>query len=232
MVVPLTMPITRRMRSPASDSRSGRISGMPPRDRRLEQEVDAGALGRLEQLRADVGEQLLVRGDHRLAGLAAPSRISARAGSMPPITSTTTSTSGSPTTAPASSVKHARPAAATSRSLREVAHRDPRDLERARRRAPRSRRRWSSIRRDQRAPDVAAPEQPDPHHVSVASASPPVCACTVPADSSGRHGRRRTRSSSVSRRTTTRALAVAHEHHRRPRHLVVVATPSSSRRRR
>ena len=29
-VVPLTMPITRRMRSPASDSRSGRMSGIPP----------------------------------------------------------------------------------------------------------------------------------------------------------------------------------------------------------
>ena len=30
LVVPLTMPITRRMCSPTSDSRSGRMSGMPP----------------------------------------------------------------------------------------------------------------------------------------------------------------------------------------------------------
>ena len=38
-------------------------------DRRLEEQVDAGAVGRLEQLGADVGEQLLVGGDDRLAGL-------------------------------------------------------------------------------------------------------------------------------------------------------------------
>jgi hypothetical protein len=30
LVVPLTMPITRRMGSPRSDSRSGRMMGMPP----------------------------------------------------------------------------------------------------------------------------------------------------------------------------------------------------------
>ncbi len=38
-------------------------------DGRLEQEVDARALGRLEELLAEVGEQLLVRGDDGLAGL-------------------------------------------------------------------------------------------------------------------------------------------------------------------
>ena len=65
--MPLTMPITRRMRSPASDSRSGRMSGMPPADRRLEQDVDARALGGLEQLAPVRGEQLLVGGDDRLA---------------------------------------------------------------------------------------------------------------------------------------------------------------------
>ena len=36
-------------------------------DRRLEQEVDAGGVGRGEELGADVGEQLLVGGDDRLA---------------------------------------------------------------------------------------------------------------------------------------------------------------------
>ena len=38
-------------------------------DRGLEQQIDAGVVGRREQLGADVGEQLLVGGDHRLAGL-------------------------------------------------------------------------------------------------------------------------------------------------------------------
>ena len=38
-----------------------------PGDCRLEEQVDAGLLGDLEQLDADVGEQLLVGGDHRLA---------------------------------------------------------------------------------------------------------------------------------------------------------------------
>ena len=38
-------------------------------DRRLEEQVDAGALGRLEQLGAVLGEQLLVAGDDRLARL-------------------------------------------------------------------------------------------------------------------------------------------------------------------
>ena len=37
--------------------------------RRLEQQVDPGRLGRGEQLGAVVGQQLLVGGDHRLAGL-------------------------------------------------------------------------------------------------------------------------------------------------------------------
>ena len=37
--------------------------------RRLEEQVDAGGLGRGEELGADVGEQLLVGGDHRLARL-------------------------------------------------------------------------------------------------------------------------------------------------------------------
>ena len=38
-----------------------------PADRRLEQQVDVGGDGRLEQLGADVGQQLLVGADDRLA---------------------------------------------------------------------------------------------------------------------------------------------------------------------
>ena len=73
--MPLTMPITRRMRSPASDSRSGRMSGMPPATDASNSRSTPAPLGGLEQLLADVGEQLLVGGDDRLAGLRARSRI-------------------------------------------------------------------------------------------------------------------------------------------------------------
>ena len=68
-MVPLTMPITRVMRSPTSDSRSGRMIGMPPATAASNSRSTPAALGRLEQLGAVVGEQLLVAGDHRLAGL-------------------------------------------------------------------------------------------------------------------------------------------------------------------
>ena len=61
LVVPLTMPITRCRRSPASDSRSGPDERDAAGHRGLEQQVDARASARgLEQLGADVGEQLLV----------------------------------------------------------------------------------------------------------------------------------------------------------------------------
>ena len=68
-VVPLTMPMTRRMRSPASDSRSGRMSGMPPATDASNKQVDAGVLRSFEELRAEVGEELLVRGDDGLRRL-------------------------------------------------------------------------------------------------------------------------------------------------------------------
>ena len=63
------MPITR------GDALAGQRLAQRPherdaaRDRRLEQEVDPGGLGRVEQLLAEVREQLLVRGDDRLARL-------------------------------------------------------------------------------------------------------------------------------------------------------------------
>ena len=68
-VVPLTMPMMRSMRSPASDSRSGRMNGMPPATAASNSRSTPGLLGRGEQIGADVGQQLLVAGDDRLARL-------------------------------------------------------------------------------------------------------------------------------------------------------------------
>ena len=65
--MPLTIPMTRLMRSPASDSRSGRISGMPAATAASNSRSTPAALGGREQLGADVGEQLLVGGDDGLA---------------------------------------------------------------------------------------------------------------------------------------------------------------------
>src|SRR6266511_3953975 len=93
LVVPFTMPITRRMRSPASDSRRGRMRGMPPA--------------------TEASSSLLAVTTGLPAFRASVMRL--RAGSIPPITSTTTSMSGSVTTASASCVN--RPAGSgTSRS--------------------------------------------------------------------------------------------------------------------
>ena len=69
LVVPFTIPMTRWIRSPASDSRSGRISGTPPATDASNKQVDPGALGRLEQLLAHVRQQLLVGRDNGLARL-------------------------------------------------------------------------------------------------------------------------------------------------------------------
>ena len=69
--------------------------GMPPATAASNSRSTPGGVGGGEQLGADVGEQLLVGGDDRLAGCERCRVISSRAGSMPPITSTTRSTSGS-----------------------------------------------------------------------------------------------------------------------------------------
>ena len=68
LVVPLTMPITRRIGSPRRLSRSAAHERDAAGDGGLEQQVDAGVVGGGEQLGADVGEQLLVGRDDRLAG--------------------------------------------------------------------------------------------------------------------------------------------------------------------
>ena len=104
MVVPLTMPISRWMRSPASDSRSGRMSGMPPptdASNSRSRPADAAAWNSSEPTLASSSLLAVITG---LPALRA-SRISERAGSMPPMTSTTTSTPASSTTDSASWVR-------------------------------------------------------------------------------------------------------------------------------
>ena len=61
------MPITRVIGSPRRLSRSARTSGMPPATAASNSRSTPVAVGGLEQLDADVGEQLLVRRDDRLA---------------------------------------------------------------------------------------------------------------------------------------------------------------------
>ena len=162
MVVPLTMPITRWMRSPTSDSRSGRMSGMPPATAASKSRSTPARLGRRRTAR---------RRRWRAApcwpvttGLPAlsASRISSRAGSMPPMTSTTTSTSGSSTTAAASLVSTPS-GRATSRSLRQVAHGDAGDLEAQAGAGLDVVGPASATRSTSGGADVAAPEHPDPH---------------------------------------------------------------------
>ena len=130
-----------------------------------------------------------------------------RAGSMPPITSTTTSMSGSLTIDSASVVRMPG-ASSTGRSLAGAAHRDPRHLE------PQARARGDGVallvdELDERAAHVAAPEQADLDRGAV-------------------HTIHRTYSVQADKVVKRLApdddprLAVAHEHHRRPRHLVVV----------
>ena len=67
--MPLTMPMTPVTSAAASDSRSTLITGTAPTDAGLEAQVDAGVLGRLQQLGAVLREKLLVGRDDRLAGL-------------------------------------------------------------------------------------------------------------------------------------------------------------------
>ena len=128
MVVPLTMPSTRVIRSPTSDSRSGPDERDAAGDRRLEEQVDAGGVGRLEQLGAVVGQQLLVAGDHRLLGCQRGE--DQRAGRLDAADhlDDRRRCAGSSTTAAASVVS--RPAGrSTARSLRGAAHGDGGDLE-------------------------------------------------------------------------------------------------------
>src|SRR5664280_1565853 len=64
LVVPLTIPRTRLIRSPASDSRRGRSSGMAPATLASKYRSGAERAGRLVQGRAVAGQQRLVGRHH------------------------------------------------------------------------------------------------------------------------------------------------------------------------
>ncbi len=104
LVVPLTMPMTRRIRSPASDSRSGRMSGMPPPRRPRRAGRPRPSTPPRTARDPQLASSSLLAVTTGLPALRA-SRIRVRAGSIPPMTSTTTSTSGSATTEWASVVR-------------------------------------------------------------------------------------------------------------------------------
>ena len=89
---------------PAAD---GVDDGDAAGDAPLEAERDALLLGPRHQLLPVRGEERLVGGDHVLAACSMAARMRLRAGSMPPMSSTTTCTEGSSTTALASVVNTA-----------------------------------------------------------------------------------------------------------------------------
>ena len=102
-VVPLTIPITSRMRSPANDSRRGRMSGMAPATAASKSRSTPDALAMSASAPPwEAMSSLLPVTTGFLAARAASMRP--RAGSMPPMSSTTTSTAGSSTKALASPV--------------------------------------------------------------------------------------------------------------------------------
>ncbi len=106
-MVPLTIPMTWSIGSPSSDSRRGRTSGMPPPTAASNSTStpDASAVANTSPPWLASSSLLAV-----MTGLPAlsASRMNWRAGSMPPITSMTTSMSGSLTTDAASLVKRSR----------------------------------------------------------------------------------------------------------------------------
>ena len=115
------------MRSPTSDSRRGRISGMPPATAASKSRSTPAPSAAWNSSAPAVASSSLLP---VITGLPAfiAARISSRAGSRPPITSTTTSMSGSSTTERASVVSSAR-VDGRAPGLGEVAHGDAGDLE-------------------------------------------------------------------------------------------------------
>ncbi len=107
-MVPLTIPMTRWMRSPVSDSRSARTRGMAPATAASYNRSTPRSRARVRRATPswDASSALLAVTTGRPASRAA--RTSAPAGSSPPISSTTMSTSGSATRAAASVVSSAR----------------------------------------------------------------------------------------------------------------------------
>ncbi len=109
------MPITRWMRSPASDSRSARMSGTPPAtDASNRRSTPAAAAASHSSAPWLASSSLLALTTGLPLRRASSTR--SRAGDMPPITSTTTSIAGSRTT-PKGSVVIRRSTPGTSRSL-------------------------------------------------------------------------------------------------------------------
>ena len=102
-VVPLTMPMMRRTGSPASDSRSARTSGMPPATAASKRRSHPAASAALNTSAPTLASSSLFAVTTGLPCLSAV-RISSRAGSMPPMTSTMRSIVGSSTTSAASRV--------------------------------------------------------------------------------------------------------------------------------
>ena len=89
--------MTRRMRSPASDSRSGRISGMPPATDASNSRSTPAVSAASNSSSPKLASSSLFAVTTGLPAFSA-ARIRLRAGSTPPIISTMTSTSGSATT--------------------------------------------------------------------------------------------------------------------------------------
>lgn len=160
-MVPLTMPMMRLIGSPTSDSRSGRMNGIPA--------TTAASYSRSTPLASATSANSLptLASSSLLAvttGLPAfnAATINSRAGSMPPINSTTRSTAGSATTSAASVVTIAG-SSATPRSL---------DIERT---ATRTTRSLSPVRVSMSSPCAsinsisAAPTLPAPSTPTVTS---------------------------------------------------------------
>src|SRR5579862_3607270 len=111
LVVPLTIPVTRRIRSPASDSRRSRMSGIPPPTAASNNRSTPAVAAASNSSCPTLATSSLLAVTTGLPALRA-ARIRVRAGSIPPMTSTMTSTDGSATTAAASWVSRLRSTAA------------------------------------------------------------------------------------------------------------------------
>ena len=102
-VVPLTIPMTRVIGSPRSDSRNARISGIPPATAASNNMSTPAASDCAQSSWPTLASNSLFAVTTGLP-FARAAEISSRAGSMPPMTSTMRSIDGSATTACASRV--------------------------------------------------------------------------------------------------------------------------------
>ena len=156
-VVPFTIPMTRRSRSPVSDSFSGRISGMPPPTAASKYRSRPLASDASNSSRPRVASSSLFAVTTGLSRSNA-ARTSSPAGSSPPISSHTMSTSGSSTTA-IGSFTNADGGRGTSRALAGSRTATLRTSSRHPARRSMSSR-WLSSRRTTAAPTVPHPSIP------------------------------------------------------------------------